>query len=317
MHTKAYLFDATVVNTQLSTNIKTANRLFYKIGYQIKDKDGRLQHRVGWIPSSRAKRKISQLPKSLLATRSPDSFGSYESDTERLQRLQKYYVLKSNMNSTNKNMSRWINSAPGQTTEVFYQNFAFDGIAQFTNFHLEQSFLDEEFDQAGVAVGLGLYVPIFIDLEAQGTMALTLPISATENNDFEKVMLFRAEQWLLYTSPLSVSGIPFKFGLGGYYQTMFAGDKNFGFNSLVGFQAKGLFESDRFWAGFRYGPTGQDFSFKFENREIGMDLGYRLSPEKRYKSWTIFADFADTSFNSANNNSTKFQIMSLGVRKQF
>ena len=99
---------------------------------------------------------------------------------------------------------------------------------------------------------------------------------------------------------------------------MFASQLDFGFNSLVGFQGKMLFESSRFWTGARYGPTGQDFSFRFENRELGFDIGYRLNPERRYESWTVFGDFSDTNYNSPNiDNSTKFQIISIGVRKQF
>lgn len=318
LHTKAYLFDSTIVDVKLSENMKSKYRLFYKIGYQLKDKDGITQHRVGWIPANRAKRKVSQLPKSLLATRGPNSFGSYESDTERLQRLKKYYVFDSNMNSENRTLNRWLASTPGNSTEVFFQNLAIEGLATLNNFSMRQSFLpDKNFEQMGVAVGAGIYAPIFIDLEIQGTATLTVPTSATEDSVYEKTYLFKAEQWLLYTTPLSVSGTPFKFGFGGYYQSMFAANKNFGFNSLVGFQAKALFEGSSFWTGLRYGPTGQDFAFKFENREIGLDIGIRLNPERKYESWSIFGDLTDTSFNSDAGQSTKFQILQLGVKKQF
>lgn len=317
LHTKAYLFDSTIIDTRLSSRETGGFNLFYKIGYQITDKDGAVQHKIGWIPSTHAKRKISQLPKSLVATRSPDSFSSYESDQERLTRLQKYYVFDANMHSDNRNMSRWLASNPGQTTEVFFQNTAIDAVANFNTFHLEQSFLDQEFDQKGVAVGLGIYAPIFIDLEIQGTALLTVPISATENETFEKAYLFKGEQWLLYTTPLSINGSPFKFGVGGYYSTMFASQRNFGFNSLVGFQGKMLVESASFWTGVRYGPTGQDFRFRFENREIGAEIGIRLDPSRRYESWSIFGDYSDTSYTSQSLNSTKFQIIQLGIRKQF
>lgn len=316
LHTKAYLFDSTIVDIRQSFAGGGFN-LFYKIGYQITDKDGIVQHKVGWIPSAHAKRKISQLPKSLVATRSPDSFGTYESDSERLQRLQKYYVFDANMHSENRTMNRWLASTPGQSSEVFFQNIAIDAVANFNTFHLEQSFLDKEFDQKGVAVGLGIFAPIFIDLEIQGTATVTVPISATQDETFEKVFLFKGEQWLLYTTPLSIGGSPFKFGIGGYYSTMFASQKSFGFNSLVGFQAKGLVESSSFWTGVRYGPTGQDFSFRFENREIGAELGIRLNPERKYESWSIYGDFSDTSYTSESKNSTKFQIIQLGIRKQF
>ncbi len=320
LHTQAYLFDATIIDVSLSKKLSQSYRLFYKIGYKIKDKDGKTQHHVGWIPSNHAKRKISQLPKSLIATRSPDSAfgGTYESDEERRQRLNKYYVFKANMDSENKLLSRWIDSAPGNSTEVFFQNIAIDGIAHFNNFVLEQSFLDgQRFTQQGLALGVGIYAPIFIDLEIQGSAEYTIPVSANEDNTFEKSPLFKAEQWLLYTSPISVSGVPFKFGVGAYYLSMFASNRDFGFNSLLGFQLKGLFENESFWSGFRYGPTGQDLNFKLENREIGIDIGVRLNPNRKFESWSIFADYSDTSFISPAKNKTKFQIFSLGLRKQF
>ncbi len=322
LHTEAYLFDSTIIDARLSKTTPAEFRLFYKIGYQIKDKDGVLQHHVGWIPSVHAKRKISQLPKSLIATRGPNSFGTYESDAERMKRLQKYYVFDSNMNSNNRSMNRWLNKAPGESAEVFFQNIAFDGVVNYSYFNLKQDFalqsLGEAFVQQGLALGFGIFAPIFIDLEIQGTATITVPLSANENDVYKKSPLFRGEQWLLYTTPISVSGVPFKFGVGAYYMSMFASQLDFGFNSLVGFQAKALFESDRFWTGARYGPTGQDFDFRFENRELGFEFGYRLSPERRYESWTVFGDFSDTNFNSSTiDNSTKFQILSFGVRKQF
>ncbi len=319
LHTKAYLFDASIIDVSLSKNLTQTHRLFYKIGYKIKDKDGQIQNHVGWIPSKHAKRKISQLPKSLIATRSPDSaFGTYESDQERRSRLKKYYVFKSNMDSNNLNMSRWINSTPGNSTEVFFQNIAIDGIAQFNNFTMDQSFLNgQRFTQQGVAVGFGIFAPIFIDLEIQGSAEYTIPVNANEDATFKKSPLFKAEQWLLYTTPISISGVPFKFGAGAYYFSMFASQRDFGFNSLLGFQFKGLFENESFWSGFRYGPTGQDLSFKLENREIGLDVGFRLNPARKYESWSIFADYSDTSFISNQKNKTTFQIFSFGIRKQF
>lgn len=322
IHTKAYLFDSTVVDVRLNQNFMSEYRLFYKIGYEYKDKNGNLQHQVGWIPSTHAKRKISQLPKSLLATRSPNGIGTFESDEERIRRLKKYYIFNSNVYSKNKSMSRWLSSTPGNSTEVFFQNIAFDGVLNYSYFNLRQDFaiqsLGEPFVQQGLAIGGGIYAPIFIDLEIQGTVTLTVPIEANVNSTYKKAPLFRGEQWLLYTTPWSFNNIPFKFGVGAYYLSMFASSLDFGFNSLVGFQGKALLESDTFWASFRYGPTGQDFSFRFENRELGFNLGYRLDPSKGYESWTLFGDFSDTNYNSATiNNSTKFQIISVGVRKQF
>jgi hypothetical protein len=318
LHTKAYMFDATIVNTSQSPKLTQSYRLFYKIGYQVKDKNGITQHKVGWIPSDQAKRKISQLPKSLLATRSPSSFGSYESDAERLRRLQKYYVFDANMESENRAPNRWLASTPGQSSEIFFRSIALDGIASLGTFHLEQNFLAEEFDQKGANVGLGIFMPLFIDLEIQGSYMMTVPIEANEGGIFEKTFLMRAENWLLYTTPLSIAGAPFKFGIGGYYMTMFANDKSFGFNSLIGFQTKGLFENESFWTGFRYGPTGQDLNFRFENREIGIDFGYRIDPAKRYESWAIYGEYSDTNFtNPQTKSSTKYQIMQIGIRKQF
>ncbi len=321
IHTKAYLFDATIVDVSSSAN-GSQHELFYKIGYQLKDKDGKLQHHVGWIQSRHAKRKITQLPKSLLATRSPDSFGTYESDNERMQRLKKYYVFDSNMDSKNRTINRWLSSTPGKTTEVFLQNIAFDGMVNFSNFELSQDFQlateGEPFSQQGVSIGAGIFAPIFIDLEIQGMATIMVPIEANETDIYKKTPIFRGEQWLLYTTPVSINGAPFKFGFGAYYMSMFSAQRDFGFNSLVGFQAKGLFETKSFWTGFRYGPTGQDFNFRFENREVGFEFGYRLDPARHYESWTIFADFSDTNFNSATiDNSTKYQLLSIGLRKQF
>ena len=222
------------------------------------------------------------------------------------------------MTSDNKSINRWLASAPGKTTEVFFQNIAIDGLASAGNFTLEQNFLTDKFSQQNVNVGFGIFAPIFIDLEIQGTLMGMIPLSATEDNTFEKTYLFRAEQWLLYTTPVSLSGTPLKFGVGGYYLTMFSDNRNFGFNSLVGFQVKMLFENDSFWFGTRYGPTGQDLGFRFENRELGADFGIRLDPSRKYESWSIYGDISDTSFTNPNTgNSTKFQILQLGIRKQF
>ena len=58
--------------------------------------------------------------------------------------------------------------------------------------------------------------------------------------------------------------------------------------------------------------------FRFENRELGADLGVRLNPERHYESWSIYGDFSDTSYQSPNStNKTTFQLISIGVRKQF
>lgn len=318
LHTKAYLFDSTIVNVSQSQTLAQTYKVFYKIGYSLKDKDGKLQHKVGWIPAEHAKRKITQLPKSLLATRTPDSFGTFESDEERRLRLQKYYVFNSNMNSDNKNVNRWISSTPGSSTEVFNKSTAIDGFAGFSTFHLEQSFLNEEFDQQGANVGLGMFVPLFVDLEGQAIVTGTIPISANESATFEKAYLLKAEQWLIYTTPISINGSPFKFGVGGYYMSMFASEKQFGFNSLVGFQGKVLYETESTWFSMRYGPTGQDLNFRFENRDIGGEIGFRFDPSRKYESWSIYGDFSDTSFNNPKSgNSTKYQILQLGIRKQF
>ena len=98
---------------------------------------------------------------------------------------------------------------------------------------------------------------------------------------------------------------------------MFASQRDFGFNSLVGFQGKALFENTQMWLGVRYGPTGQDFNFKFENRELGADFGWRLNPQRRYESWAIYGDYSDTSYISPSSNKTTFQLISIGIRKQF
>jgi len=316
-HVKSYVFDSTFVEMSRFRAAGQPHKLFYKIGYHLKDRNGDTRHKVGWISSEHVSRKITQLPKTLIATRGPAST-SYESDEEREQRLKKYYVFESNMNSDAKAVSRWIASTPGQSTEVFFQTLAVDWMIGPSQFHLEQDFLDEEFDQTGLGIGLGVFAPIFLDLEAQGTFTLTVPISATENEIFKPTLLFKAEQWLMYTAPFAVGNLPFKFGVGGYYNTMFANESAFGYNSLVGFQGKALLEGAQTWFGVRYGPTGQDLSFRIENREIGINAGYRLNPGRKYESWTLFFDYSDTNFiNSKTDSRTNFSNVQLGVSKQF
>lgn len=318
-HIQAYTFDSTFVAMSQFRASHRPYRLFYKVGYHLKDKDGQVRHKVGWVDSLYIRRKVTKLPKTLLATRGPSSF-EYESDEDRIQRLQKYYIFNKNLHSNNRAVSRWVERTPGSTNDLFARKLAIDGLVGGSFFALNQTSLTNgAFEQYGVNVGVGIYAPLFLDLEAQGTFHLMIPLSSSDNDPvFKPTPVFRGEQWLMYTTPLNLGSLPFKFGLGGYYHTMFARDLEFGFESLVGFQAKALLENERMALGFRYGPTGQDLNFRFSNRELGVHASYRLNKERGYESWTLYGDYSDTNFtNPETDFNTEIKVLHLGVSKQF
>lgn len=318
-HTEAFLLDTsfTVVN-DMRTRQNTL-QLFYKIGYRLYDKEGVLRHKIGWVPSYFSRRKISVIPKNILSA-NEYGFSGFETDEERVSRLEKYYVFENNMFSENRLLSRWLKKRPGEKFEVFDNTFAYDFVFGYQNFSLEQSFLDQKFTQHSALLGLGIYAPLYVDLEVQGTFALGVPISYTPADDpiYKATPLFRGDQWLMYTTPIGVNDIPIKFGLGLYYLTMFQSELDFGFKSFVGFQGKLSLENERFWADFRFGPTGQDLGFELSNREIGGSLGIRLDSSKAYESMTIFLDYSSTTFKSGTSgHTTDFTIFNVGIRKSF
>lgn len=316
-HVQAFLFDTSYAVVNDLRTKQNHLQLYYKIGYKIVDKEGRIQHKIGWIPSVYARRKITLLPKNMIST---DNFGlGFESDEERIQRLQKHYVFKENMYSENKVNNRWLKEQPGQKGEIFDQTFDFDAVFGMSQFNLSQTFLDNSFSQVGALVGFGVYVPVYVDLEVQGTFTATIPISSKPDTPpFQPAPLFRGDQWLVYTLPTSLNKMPVKFAVGGYFLTMFQKDQNFGFKSFVGFQGKLILENDHFWVDARFGPTGQDLNFNMSNREVGGSIGIRLDPSKSFNSWTIYGDYGSTSYTSpATGQTTEFQIMQLGLRKTF
>lgn len=316
-HVQAFLFDtAYAVVNDLRTRQNNL-QLYYKIGYKIVDKEGRVQHKIGWIPSVYARRKITLVSKNMISN---NQFGlGFESDEERIQRLQKHYVFKDNMFSDNKVNNRWLKEQPGQKGEVFDQTFDFDAVFGMSQFNLSQTFLDDSFSQMGAMVGVGIYVPIYVDLEVQGTFSLTVPLSnKPDAPPFKATPLFRGDQWLIYTTPTSLNKMPIKFGVGGYYLSMFQDGLDFGFKSFIGFQGKLILESNYFWVDVRYGPTGQDLNFEMSNREFGGSFGIRLDPSDSFNSWTIFGDYGATTYTSpTSNHVTEFEILQLGLRKTF
>ncbi|MBY0385001.1 hypothetical protein K2X05_07570 [bacterium] len=317
-HAEAFLMDTgfAVVNDMRTR--QNVLQLFYKIGYRIHDKEGILRHKIGWIPSYFARRKISMIPKNLLSS-NEYGFSGFETDEERLERLSKYYVFEQNMYSDNRLMSRWLKKQPGEKHEVFDNTFNYDYLFGYQSFELDQSFLNETFTQQSALVGLGVYAPLYVDLEVQGTFSLAIPVSfGPDNGLFKATPLFRADQWLMYTTPVGVNDMPLKVGLGLYYLTMFQTDLDFGFKSFVGFQVKAAVENQKFWFDVRYGPTGQDFGFELTNREVGASFGLRLDPARSYDSMTLFLDYGSTTFKSGTSgHTTKFNILSLGLRKTF
>jgi len=316
-HVEAFLLDTSFAVVNDLRSRQNNLQLFYKIGYRIYDKEGHLRHKIGWIPSFFARRKISTLPKNMLST-NQYGFSGFETDEERIARLSKYYVFHENLFSDNELFSRWLKRTPGEKNEVFENNFEFDLLMSYSSFELEQSFLNAPFKQHGVNLGLGVYVPLYVDLEVQGTFQATVPISHSPENLYEATPLFRGDQWLTYTSPLGLNKMPIKFGFGLYYFTMFESQSNFGFKSFVGFQTKLAVENENFWFDVRYGPTGQDFSFELSNAEIGSSIGIRLDPARSYDSLTLYLDYSQTSYkSSATGHTTDFKILNLGFRKTF
>ena len=258
------------------------------------------------------------IPKNLLSS-NEYGFSGFETDEERLTRLSKYYVFEENMYSDNRLLSRWLKKRPGEKYEVFDNTFSYDYLFGYQSFELDQSFLNETFTQQSALVGLGVFAPLYVDLEVQGTFSLAVPVSfGPDNGLFKATPIFRADQWLMYTTPVGVNDMPLKVGLGLYYLTMFQTELDFGFKSFVGFQVKAALENEKFWFDIRYGPTGQDFGFELSNREIGASFGLRLDPARAYESMTLFLDYGSTTFKSGTSgHTTDFNILSLGLRKTF
>jgi hypothetical protein len=317
-HVEAFLMDTGFALVNEMRTRQNVLQLFYKIGYKLHDKEGVLRHRIGWIPAYSARRKISMLPKNLLST-NEYGFSGFETDEERLQRLSKYYVFEKNMYSDNRLMSRWLTKRPGEQHEVFDNTFQYDFVLGYQNFDLTQSFLEETFTQQSALVGVGIYAPLYVDLEVQGNFTLGVPVGfGPDNGLFKATPIFRGDQWLTYTTPIGINDMPLKIGIGLYYLTMFQTELDFGFKSFMGFQGKIGFENESFWFDGRYGPTGQDFSFDFSNKEIGASAGIRIDPSRGYESMTLFLDYSTTTFKSATTgHTTEFTIFNLGLRKSF
>jgi hypothetical protein len=222
------------------------------------------------------------------------------------------------MFSENRLASRWLKVSPGEKNEVFDNNFAFDALVGYQSFSMEQSFLNAPFKQSGLNVGIGVYVPLYVDLEVQGTVTYTMPLSQEPADLYPKATILRGDQWLIYTTPIGLDGMPIKFGFGLYYLTMFESQSNFGFKSFVGFQGKLGVENERFWADVRFGPTGQDFDFNMSNRELGGSLGIRLDTTQGYDSLTLYLDYGMTTYTSpVSGHTTDFNILNVGLRKSF
>lgn len=316
-HVEAFLLDTGFALVNDMRSRQSVMQLFYKIGYKTYDKEGKLRQKIGWIPSFFARRKIASLPKNLLST-NEYGFSGFETDEERMQRLSKHYIFTENMFSSNRLSSRWLQVTPGQKNEIFDNTFDYEAIISYNGFELEQSFLNEPFKQTGVALGLGLYIPLYVDLEVQGTFTYTVPIAQEPADVYPKTSLFRGDQWLMYTTPIGVNDMPLKVGIGMYYLTMFESQTNFGFKSFVGFQSKLAIENDRFWFDVRFGPTGQDFSFDMSNRELGASLGIRLDPSQSYDSLTLFFDYSQTNYTSpVSGHTTDFNLLNVGFKKSF
>lgn len=315
-HTSALLLDTTyTVINDLRTR-KDILQLYYKIGYKLTDKSGQIQTRIGWIPSYYASRKITSVPRNILSINGKGTGSGFETDEERASRLSKYYVFNDNMKSENKIVSRWMKKRPGETEEVFDNTFSYDALMAYSGFDLKQSFLDDPFKQSAAMFGLGIYAPIYVDLEAQGTLMFSMPVSHEPASLYPDTPLFRGDQWLMYTTPIGLEKMPIKVGLGMYYLSMFESKSDFGFKSFVGFQMKLGIENERFWLDARFGPTGQDFDFNLDNRELGASLGVRINPSKGFDSLTLFLDYSQTSYISPiSNHTTEFTIFNVGFRK--
>lgn len=315
-HVQAYLLDS---NFAMAKDLRTQQdivQLYYKIGYKLIDKAGTQHTRIGWIPSYYARRKIISVPRNILSLNT--GAHGFETDAERAERLNKYYVFQGNVGSENKIISRWLKKEPGSDDEVFDNTFSYDALIGYNNFNMQQSFLDDKFKQSSVSVGLGIYAPIYVDLEAQGTVTFSVPVSHAPQDIYPNAPLFRGDQWLMYTTPIGLEKTPIKVGLGIYYLSMFESQTDFGFKSFVGFQGKIGVENEYFWIDFRFGPTGQDFNFNMNNRELGSSLGVRLNPSMGMDSLTLFMDYSQTNYRSpVSGHTTDFNIFNLGIRKTF
>lgn len=315
-HVNALLLDTSFSVVSDLRSRKDILQLYYKIGYKLTDKAGNTRTRIGWIPAYQARRKISSVPRSVLSINGQNS--NFETDEERSNRLSKHYVFEKNINSENIIFNRWLTKKPGESEEIYDNTFSFDALMAYSTFNLKQSFLDDPFKQTSAMFGIGMYAPIYVDLELQGTLMYSVPVTHAPENLYTDTPLFRGDQWLTYTTPIGLDKMPIKVSLGMYYLSMFESQSDFGFKSFVGFQAKIGVETRHFWLDARIGPTGQDFDFNMTNREVGGSFGLRLNPSKGYDSLTLFLDYSQTSYTSpVSEHTTEFNILNIGFRKTF
>lgn len=314
----AQLLDSVIVKSKQG-QYKNKYKLFYKIAFQIEDHLGDHWSDEGWIPSEYVKRNISYLPNHIIASRGPSNVFRHIEEKKKFEELKRQFVFDSNIDKKRNSPSRWLSSdIETQDTSGFFNNIAVDGILSYNNFEMEQSFLNDKFEQRGLDVGIAGHAPIFVDLELQGSATITVPFTADGGDGNDKTFLFRGDQYLMYTSPYTLFGMDLKFGLGVYYLSMLSSKSEFGFSALIGFQGNLILESNRIWINGQYGPTGQDLDFQFANREIGTEIGVRLNPDKGYRSWSIFGNYTNTTYkNPKTENSTDLQIFRIGLRKQF
>ena len=217
--------------------------MFYKIGYKQTDKAGTVHTRVGWIPSYYAQRKIASVPRDIMSINKTG--GGFETDEERALRMSKYYVFQNNIGSENKVISRWLKKRPGTDEEVFDNTFSYDALMGYNSFNMKQSFLDDTFKQSAVTVGLGIYAPIYVDLEAQGTVAFSMPISYAPETVYREAPLFRGDQWLMYTTPWALKTHLFASAWNVLLEHV-QSRTDFGFKSFVGFQGKSVWKTTAF-----------------------------------------------------------------------
>ncbi len=288
------LMDARVFEIDGLYNNKKVWNLFYKVKFSYLKSDGKAAVGQGWIPSKYAKRKIKPLSLSLY-----DISHSGDVKNLSLQGSKKFFVFNNNKKNPYISASRWL-AATNATqlkhrTSVFDKSFAVDVVLGVNYTSLSQDFLDEDdsLAQFGANVGLGLSAPLFLDVEIEGTALVTAPLVSSTNR---KSSFIYFDEWFNFTLPKAWLNAPLKFGLGGYYYLMTNNNDEFGFNRLVGFQARLKWDTKKYHIYGKFSPIGIDLDTDFTDREIAFGAGYKFKPSKGFESPYVNLDISDINY---------------------
>ncbi len=288
--TEAKFFE---VNSQFTK--QRSWELFYKVKFSYLKSDAKSASGTGWIAAKNAKRKIKPLSLAvynLSRDRGPAGIGTGNG--------KKFFVFENNEKNPYIAESRWLSATSATQlkykSSLFDQNFAIDAIAGFNYTSLTQDFFktdEDDLEQYGVNVGLGLSAPLYLDVDLEGSVLVSTPLSSSSARKSTFIYL---DQMFNLTIPRHWMNAPIKIGFGGYYYLMTNNSEEYGFSSLIGFHTRLKYDAKKWHAFIRYAPIGVDLGGDFKDREFSIGGGYKFKPSKGYNSPHIDIDVSDVFY---------------------